>query len=80
MQGVLLSEFVEVPDTIKQRRNELAFDCGKFDFVIHEGKAVLLDANKTPGPIPLSDPHAARSIAVLADGLEALIRQKLLSV
>jgi len=27
----------------------MKFDFGKFDYVLHEGKAVLLDTNKTPG-------------------------------
>jgi hypothetical protein len=27
----------------------MKFDFGKFDYVMHEGKAVLLDTNKTPG-------------------------------
>jgi hypothetical protein len=38
-----------VPDELRQRRHELGFNYGKFDFVLHQGKANLLDANKTPG-------------------------------
>lgn len=30
-------------------RRELGFDYGKFDYVIHRGEAILLDANKTTG-------------------------------
>lgn len=30
-------------------RQQLGFDYGKFDYVIHEGQVVLLDANKTTG-------------------------------
>ena len=33
------------------RRRDLGFDYGKFDYVIHEGRAILLDANSTPGSV-----------------------------
>jgi hypothetical protein len=38
----------DVPDSLRQRRRELGFDYGKFDFVMVDGEAVLLDANRTP--------------------------------
>lgn len=41
-----MSDFV--PEEIRRRRSELGFDFGKFDFVIHEGEPLLLDANRTP--------------------------------
>ena len=34
---------------IVERTRQMGFDFGKFDYVLHEGKAVLLDTNKTPG-------------------------------
>ena len=36
------------PQAVRWRR-ELGFDYGKFDYVIHRGEAILLDANKTTG-------------------------------
>jgi hypothetical protein len=41
----------EVPPApeIVELAKQMRFDFGKFDYVMHEGKAVLLDANKTPG-------------------------------
>jgi hypothetical protein len=39
----------EVPDAIRAARQRLGFDYGKFDFVIHDGEPILLDANATPG-------------------------------
>ena len=30
-------------------RRELNFDYGKFDYVIHKGKVILFDINKTTG-------------------------------
>jgi len=44
------------PDILKLRK-AMKFDFGKFDYVVHEGQALLLDANKTTGasaaaPVP----------------------------
>jgi hypothetical protein len=36
------------PEIVKLTK-PMNFDFGKFDYVMHEGKAILLDANKTPG-------------------------------
>jgi len=38
----------EIPEPIRRERIRLGFDYGKFDFVLHEGRPVLLDANPTP--------------------------------
>ena len=45
---VLERQSVEVPAEIRAERERLGFDYGKFDFVVHEGRAVLLDASRTP--------------------------------
>jgi hypothetical protein len=42
-------EPVEPDPAIERFRLELGFDYGKFDYVMHAGQAVLLDANKTTG-------------------------------
>lgn len=39
----------DVPDNLAAYRAEKGFDFGKFDYVMYEGRAILLDANKTPG-------------------------------
>ena len=68
-------EPVPVPDELRERRRELGFDYGKFDFVMHDGKAVLLDANKTPGrPQNLVKMFTAGA-SDLAGGFEGLVRQ-----
>ena len=41
-------EFVPVDESIVALRHALGFDQGKFDYVMHDGKAVLLDVNPTP--------------------------------
>ncbi len=40
---------VETPPEIPELARRMQFDFGKFDYVIHDGRPVLLDANKTPG-------------------------------
>ena len=42
-------EEVEPHQEIVKWREAMKFDYGKFDYVVHDGKAVLLDANKTIG-------------------------------
>ena len=41
-------EYTPVDDSIVAARETLGFDYGKFDYVMHDGKAVLLDINATP--------------------------------
>lgn len=57
----------DVPDEIRRHRADLRADYGKFDYVIVDGQAILLDANKTPTAdhIDGPGPHLAR----LATGL-----------
>jgi hypothetical protein len=64
---------VPVPDEIREWRRRLGFDYGKFDFVIHEGKPVLIDVNRTPTvPPTLSDALRAGN-ADLAQGIESFV-------
>lgn len=64
----------EVPDEIRAERVRLGFDFGKFDFVVHEGRPILLDANATP-TLPASiSPMLASSNATLALGIEGFAR------
>jgi len=48
-QTVVRIEDVEPHPEIVQARESLNFDYGKFDYVVHNGRPVLLDANKTTG-------------------------------
>ena len=63
-----------MPDERRAERERLGFDYGKFDFVVREGKAILLDANKTPGSPPPS-PEIDASNADLARGLHSMLRK-----
>jgi len=60
----------ETHPEILQLRKQLGFDYGKFDYVIHEGKVVLLDANKTTGSGDLTgNPMIERFRKIRAEGL-----------
>lgn len=58
------------PPELVRRRAELQFDFGKFDYVVHDGEAILLDANKTP--VFRGDPEAQR-MRWLSSGIEAFL-------
>jgi len=72
IRNILAREPAEVPDELRAERERLGFDYGKFDFVMHEGKAVLFDANHTPcGRAPAANPDIAASDLELARSLDA---------
>lgn len=66
--NTIRAEFVpDVPEVIREARRRLGFDYGKFDFVIHQGRSVLLDANSTPACSGQSNPR----LDAIADELAA---------
>ncbi len=67
------SEREEPPAAIVELRRQLGFDYGKFDFVMHNGAPVLIDANKTIGFSPSDDPEKLHRQGVMARGLYSLI-------
>lgn len=62
----------EVPIEIQQRRREMGFDFGKFDYVVIDGRPVLLDANRTPTVGRFPPNEFVPRIDHLADGLASL--------
>lgn len=66
-------EPAEVPDELRALRLKLGFDYGKFDFVLHDGRPVLLDANKTLGRPRHMDKAYAGQVLRFASGLEAML-------
>jgi hypothetical protein len=68
---IIDAEEVSVPEFIREERRRLGIDYGKFDFVIHGGQPILLDANKTPGEPPSRRP--GKRYSNLARGLESLL-------
>lgn len=70
---VIRYEPVDVPPQLRDERERLNFDFGKFDFVIHEGEPFLLDANRTPGVAQAIQPLIAKGALNLAEGLNELV-------
>lgn len=65
---------VPVPDEIRALRERLGFDFGKFDFVVHDGKPVLLDVNRTPTLPANLTPVLDAEMEALARGVDAFLR------
>lgn len=65
-------ETVAVPDEISAWRERLGFDYGKFDYVVRDGRPILIDANRTPGAPAdyATNPDVAAGIALLAQGID----------
>lgn len=72
-ENIVRSEPVPVPEELRAERRRLGIDFGKFDFVVHDGRGVLLDANKTPGSPPSLIKLLAEGASNLADGLEEML-------
>ncbi|MGD1002222.1 MAG: hypothetical protein ABSA67_16160 [Candidatus Brocadiia bacterium] len=67
-----VDEGLPVPDEVIALRRRLALDYGKIDYVMHGGKAVILDANRTPAG-PGTPEATARTVGDLADGIWSLL-------
>lgn len=73
---VLRYTSAEIPQQLRAERERLGFDFGKFDFVMHDGEPVLLDANRTPGVAAAIRPLMKAGAPNLAEGLDELIRAR----
>lgn len=67
-------EAATVPDELRAERSRLGFEYGKFDFVVRDGRAILLDANRTPSAPP-PNPEIDASNAHLAGGINSLLKR-----
>ncbi len=65
---------IPIPESLRHTRAALGFDYGKFDFVMVDDEAVLLDANKTPA-FNSKDPSPAQMALLenLAEGLSSFL-------
>jgi hypothetical protein len=63
----------DVPAEIRALREELAFDYGKFDFVVADGVPVLYDANRTPTLGILTEDEYLPRLRRLAEGIRAFL-------
>lgn len=60
----------EVPDELLALKAATGFDFGKFDYVVHDGKPIVLDLNKTPG---YSGDRASPRLRRLSEGIEEFL-------
>lgn len=68
---------IQIPQVLRDMRKALGFDYGKFDFVLVDGKPVLLDVNKTPSFNSTDpSPKLLADIEYLASGLEDFLSLK----
>lgn len=68
--GARVEHIADAPEALKALRRELGFDYGKFDYVEHGGRPILLDANRTP--VYRGDPDAPH-IVRLARGIRGFL-------
>ena len=61
----------DVPDELSALRRQMGFDYGKFDYVQHDGRAILLDANRTP---TVSSTRESPRLLMLAEGIKAFLQ------
>jgi hypothetical protein len=74
--GALGYTHVEPPETLRGERERLGLEVGSIDFVLHDGEAVLLDANRTPGIAMTLEGMIRAGHRNLAEGLDGLIRER----
>jgi hypothetical protein len=74
--NIIAREPVRVPDELRIERERLGFDYGKFDFVVHHGQVVLLDANRTPGGAANISDLVQSDSDRLASGIDSLLRRR----
>ncbi len=69
-KNIVHREDIPIPDEVIEARSKLGMDYGKLDFVVHDGRVIILDVNRTPGRFgPESRMHAKAH--QLAPGIES---------
>lgn len=68
------NETVEPHPEIVEARRRLKFDYGKFDYVVRDGKAELLDINKTTGSVTVASPELEARRRFRAQGIHSFFR------
>ena len=68
----LVEEGLAVPDSVLRLRRQLGLDYGKIDYTVHDGQAIILDVNPSPG-VPGAPEVTALTVASLAEGIWSLL-------
>jgi hypothetical protein len=74
-RGVVRREVLDTtPPKVRALREELGFDYGKFDYVMHGGEPIIFDVNRTFTYDPKSKAGSAMPLIMkLADGIEPFL-------
>ena len=72
-QNIARSEREDSHPGIVAMREQMGFDYGKFDYVIHDGEAILIDANKTTGAEDTTEPRKLERRRFMAEGLYSFL-------
>jgi hypothetical protein len=73
----IVYDVADVPEVLRQKREEMSMDYGKFDFGLVDGEVVLFDANRTP-TLPPRGTQAHKVLAHLpnlSEGLDYYFRK-----
>lgn len=73
VDNLVRREIVEPHPEVLEIRRTLGFDYGKFDYVLRDGRVVLLDINKTPGESRIPRPATMARLRHLASGISVLL-------
>lgn len=72
-ENMVSREEVAIPPEVQDFRREIKMDYGKLDFVIHEGRVVILDVTSTPGHYNNPEQMRINSL-MMADGIFSLLK------
>lgn len=66
----------DIPPELRKIRKNMGIDFGKFDYVMHDGKPILYDINKTlgGGRIKINNPRTKKNIQTLTDGIKGYFK------
>lgn len=70
-------DLADLPNALREKREKLGFDFGKFDFGIVDGEVVLYDVNRTPGSSRGGGETSAakQNILNLSEGLDYFLNK-----
>jgi hypothetical protein len=69
-KNIISREDIPISDEVLAVRRRLGMDYGKLDFVVHEGRTIVFDVNRTPGIFNPPERMKAKAL-LLAPGIES---------
>lgn len=72
-KNIISREDIPVSDEVMDARRRLGMDYGKLDFVVHEGRTIVFDVNRTPGIFNPPERMKAKALQ-LAPGIQSFFQ------